>query len=1162
MSNTVICRECSTPNQVGSKFCNNCGARLPLSTNILCPTCQTPNPRNRLYCDNCGTRLVPDESSKPKLKKPEPKAEEPTTPKGFSLPARKPGDTGELDPNSVPDWLKTGTTSSSIPETDFPSTPKDSGKLPRLDDLTPPKKTTADLPDWLVDSDSNTLFKQAPREITTEHYLDLLKRKDEEDSGFFIDDDTTISGSGANLPDWLSSLDTPKPPAANIPAISAGQMSEGAPDWLKELNQPPTPPKSEPPQQPAAKTTPKEEDLTDWLLELGPPNTDILSAPKSGSLVEDERADWMAELGPPNTDILSSPAAQKGDSFSQEETADWLDDLGEPDSKLWTIPEQPQGTAENEKGDEFDWLNEETSTPQPQTADTSTGWSNDFDWLQEETPTTATPTTDKDQSWESDFDWLSEEPESSSQSLAEVTSGSSEEWDDSPDWLSEEPAETSPTSSAPTTAPEEFGWDDDLEWVADEAQTPDPTGSKSSGFDWLIQPSSATQSSETAESFEPEIEPSEPLPSWLMNLGDTSDKASTGELPEFDDTFLGDLPSETSSLNWLMQTGDLPQQPDVLSLSDSATAETGEDTLTLGEEPDWLSEFDTTPEPSLKTAEPALPPIQTPPSIPDKLKSDAEAAFLFANLEPEEPPIIDEPIIEPAIEEGLPDWLQELGPRADTFSTPPPVEQSNLIPSDEMPEWVASMKPGSGFGESVLPNVMSSPSLAPESLDEIPLEFAGAELPDWLGEIPQATATPQTTNLPTTETLPDIPDWLQTDESATKSDQRETAESASGTASSELSSLLRDLPPPQPQQPLVKADIPEWVQALKPKELTGEAGVSPTTGQLESSGPLMGLRGVVNIEPIIAMPRSGRTTSTFTITQEQEQQASLLRQLAREVTQSPTLVKPQIKDTALVWERIIIALLILSAIITGLLGPTLFTPTSTPSPTLTGVHSAITAASGRPVLVAFEYSPSMAAELTPQAKMLLEELQSNNSPIITVSQSAMGAAIAQEITTDYAALAMPLVPGEAAGLRQLIACFSPAAGCPIFLGQSLDAHLVSQLQQVGLVVVLTSEQTSLQDWIEQVQVNSNVPVVAGLPQSLGPLAAPYIVSEQLQGVIEGLPETAVYRAVYLSPNDTVLDQFNAQQLTQLVIIVLLLIGGLYYGAKTSMTKSQKRRSRA
>lgn len=1158
MSNTVICRECSTPNQTGSKFCNNCGARLPLSTNILCPTCQTPNPRNRLYCDNCGTRLVPDESSKPKLKKPEPKAEEPATPKGFSLPARKPGDTGELDPNSVPDWLKTGTTTPITSDAPPPSKPKDSGRLPRPDDLTPQKKTTADLPDWLVDSDSNTLFKQAPREITTEHYLDLLKRKEEEDSGFFIDDDTTISGSGANLPDWLAGLDTPKQPAANMPTISAGQMSEGAPDWLKELNQPTAPPKSD---LPAAKTTKKEEDLTDWLLELGPPNTDILSPAKSGAFAEDETADWMAELGPPNTDILSSPPTKTGSSFSQNETADWLDDLGEPDSKLWTIPGQPQETAETSLSDDFDWLSEESAAPQP----IASSESDDFDWLQAES-TQATP---QDQQSDDDFDWLAEETPTPEQPTMATTTPSPA-WEDDLDWLTggEETAEP-PTTPAQAQAAEEFGWDDELDWAADEATTPQTTSETttppaSSGFDWLMQETAEsasdinfdeweTTSPETAESFEPELEQSGPLPSWLMNLGDTTDKTSTGELPEFDDTFLTDLPSETSSLNWLMQTGGLQQQAE----PDFAAPETTEEPLSLGEEPDWLSEFGATPEPPTKTAEPPAT-IEPPQPVKDKFKSDAEAAFLFAAPEPEEPLIIEEPLIEPAIEEALPDWLQELGPRADTFSTPPTVEQSNLIPSDEMPQWVASMKPGSDFGESVLPNVMSSPSLSAESLDEIPIEFAGVELPDWLGDLPSTTPGPQATTLPLAETTSDIPDWLQTDET-NRPEQRETAESASGTTTSELSSLLRDLPPPKPPQPLSKAEIPEWVQALKPKELTGGA---PTDGQLESSGPLMGLRGVVNIEPIIAMPRSGGTVSAFTVTKEHEQQASLLRQLAREVTQSPTLVKPHKKDTALVWERVIMALAVIGAILIGLLGPKLFTPPSDVPPALANVNSAVLAAAGRPVLVAFEYSPAMAGELTPQAQMLLAQLQANNSPIITISQSAMGTAIAQQITADYASQTMPLIPGEAAGLRQLTACFSSTTGCPMFIGQPLDSDLVSQLQQVALIILLTSEQTSLQDWVEQVQTTTAIPVVAGLTQSLGPVAAPYQASGQLQGVIEGLPETAVYRAAYLTPDEALLNQFNAQQVAQLLTIGLLLVGGLYYGTKTTITRSRKKRSRA
>jgi len=77
MSTEITCPSCGTPNSQGSKFCNHCGSKLPLSTHIICPSCSTSNSRDRIFCDNCGSRLVPGKPAA--ADEPEP---EPPTPAG------------------------------------------------------------------------------------------------------------------------------------------------------------------------------------------------------------------------------------------------------------------------------------------------------------------------------------------------------------------------------------------------------------------------------------------------------------------------------------------------------------------------------------------------------------------------------------------------------------------------------------------------------------------------------------------------------------------------------------------------------------------------------------------------------------------------------------------------------------------------------------------------------------------------------------------------------------------------------------------------------------------------------------------------------------------------------------------------------------------------
>ncbi|MGC8838460.1 MAG: zinc ribbon domain-containing protein [Anaerolineae bacterium] len=105
----IYCPNCGTANRDGSKFCNECGARLAApGTGTACPECGTFNPVTRLFCQKCGARLV--------TVAPEPEPEEPEgmPVTGFSLPSRlleQPPEGGVEKPSAgeeealIPGWL-------------------------------------------------------------------------------------------------------------------------------------------------------------------------------------------------------------------------------------------------------------------------------------------------------------------------------------------------------------------------------------------------------------------------------------------------------------------------------------------------------------------------------------------------------------------------------------------------------------------------------------------------------------------------------------------------------------------------------------------------------------------------------------------------------------------------------------------------------------------------------------------------------------------------------------------------------------------------------------------------------------------------------------------------------------------------------------------------
>ena len=109
--------------------------------------------------------------------------------------------------------------------------------------------------------------------------------------------------------------------------------------------------------------------------------------------------------------------------------------------------------------------------------------------------------------------------------------------------------------------------------------------------------------------------------------------------------------------------------------------------------------------------------------------------------------------------------------------------------------------------------------------------------------------------------------------------------------------------------------------------------------------------------------------------------------------------------------------------------------------------------------------------------------------------------------------------------------------------------------------MLTGERDSLVNWLEQIDPNTDIPIIAGVTQSLGPVAAPYYASGQLHGLLNGLPDAIALANRYGSSADLTQAkaQLSAQSLIQLAAALLLIIGALVLAAnrnKSSTTQGQ------
>jgi hypothetical protein len=826
---------------------------------------------------------------------------------------------------------------------------------------------------------------------------------------------------------------------------------------------------------------------------------------KHGPTIEDEWEDedewddesdkqtdksWLDELGPAHTATLDNRAAH------DEEQSDVTSAL--PDVPDWLTDIGPAHTAQLEPT--------ETS---------------DSDWLDELDPAYTGPLADEDEPF--DLDEF-------------AFTGSLSDLDESetgplPDWLA---------NLEPAAIDEEDDWDDD-EWDDEDKKEDEGLGK------WITWQGEADEGED-----EEEGEEIESWNAWEDEEDDEDQDQEAEEDTKWDiwddeddksDTFLDDDIDDDDTAeeiagdsDWLTALSALP--PEELIEESPTTPGAGLDDTIDGGLDELIDDEEVYP---VETADPFTSLPHDESEVQDQPFLEPEAEITTDQDQPDEDDLFDLEAL-PADEE-IPEWVSQLGPptAGDTgpLDQPPP---EDLARNEDLPEWLTNMMPTDEEAGATLSDMALKDSDFIDPLEGIPEELAGAELPDWLHDAPPPRKTGQTGRLPAQPEMRDVPDWL-------KQSPEETEESAK--MSAELSDLLGP-PVRDPAAGLSRANIPDWLQALKPTELSGKTPepAAPTA----TSGPLSGVQGVLAIEPIIAQPRTATSNyAPFTVSKEQREQVKLLEQIVAAEGEAQPVANMKQQPAMARATQLLLALLLLVAVIVGLWGPTLFVANN-PTPAVVDLHTAVEAAAGQPVLLVFDYTPALAGELTPQAAALLQQLAANNSPVVSLSQYTAGERLADlqtAVSHSDNRHHIGYLPGDAIGIRQLGYCLANTATCDALIGRSLSPQQIQVLSDVVLVIILTGERDNLVNWIEQLAMYDNLTLAAGVTQSLRPVAAPYLATGQLAGLLSGLNDTITYQESLLGqPAPAPLaQQQNAQGMAQLVAALLLLAGLFIYARR-------------
>lgn len=911
-----------------------------------------------------------------------------------------------------------------------------------------------------------------------------------------------------------------------------------------------------------------------------------LSTPQSPA--GDEPPDWLKNLRGKEEE----PAAPSGEPAGQDEgsNADWLDRIRERSKS--DLPEEPP----SEPADLPDWLRSDAETPAPSPVEPARPASDNPDWLlrlraREEMSQAAQP-------GEEAPEWLKnltpETPASAETPQPAESAGEENvpDWlqnlsveparqEETPDWMkSFTPEATQPEAEQPGTqepAPESFSF---------EAETP---AQPSEGIpDWLksfapeaVQPEAGQPGTQepAPESFSFEAEtpaqPSEGIPDWLKSFAPEAaqpeaEQPGTQEPAPEGFPFEAETPAQPSEgvPDWLKSFAPEAAQESAalaepVSPFEGYPSQEAAPSANASEEmPDWLSGLTGETQSETPSETPAEPVAETP----DWLKAFGEQS---AAVTPEEP-AAETP-------QEVPDWMKtftlepESGEPAET--TGPVPGETAPLPADEIPEWLSQ---GTGEPAQMAAEEHISPAESEVSAEEIAAaaELLSGKTPDWLQGLEEPAETAEAEEAQPTAEEPaqalagsEIPDWLS------------EISPASGEAV--------QAPEPAAEMPAVSAetadlsqsDLPGWVKAMRPVEaaVPQPPVENAETEQVEKSGPLAGLAGVLPGGGALPYSKPPLYSMKLQVTEAQQMRAALLDDVLAGEGQ-PVPAPAEKKSTSSLLLRGLVALVLLvAALIPLFLGSSFMPIPESLTPEAAQVFNTIeTLPADSTVLLVADYTPSLAGEMDAAAATVVEHLMNKGANIAIFSTVPLGPVMGENlITTALRGLVdeqnpyvnrsklfnLGFLPGGAAALQQFAA--SPSAA----LTRGLDStnpwtqpalQKVQTLADFDQVILVTDDPDLARAWVEQTgSVLKDKPLAVIASAQAAPLISPYVDAGQVRGMVAGMAGGAAYEQVTQRPLHS--GMWDSYQAVLVTALVLILLGALVNGLRSLLNRRKPNR---
>jgi hypothetical protein len=337
---------------------------------------------------------------------------------------------------------------------------------------------------------------------------------------------------------------------------------------------------------------------------------------------------------------------------------------------------------------------------------------------------------------------------------------------------------------------------------------------------------------------------------------------------------------------------------------------------------------------------------------------------------------------------------------------------------------------------------------------------------------------------------------------------------------------------------------------------------------IESVGPLAGLRGVLNAEPVVAMPRTSTVGSMqLEVSERQYAQAELLHKLLEEEEREvPAAPRRRVRLALFRWG--IAALTVLAVALPVVIGsPSFPLPVQEPQELGPLFDLVQELPADQPALFVFDFDPGYAGELDAVSGPLIDQVMARQIPVASMSTRPTGSPMAERAISEYAVrhgytAGNDLVHlGYLSGGPTAVQLFSIDPHRPILGGFGLPEEFqeagtwetpvlqgVELLSDFSMVAVITAGSETARVWIEQAKPHMpDTPLLMVVSAGVEPLVRPYFeaADPQVDGILTGLPAATAYeqRNGRLGPAQSRWNAFGAGMLAA----EFVLIAGVGYG---------------